>query len=147
MLIPGHPNELGPGKRPRVTLSPTLVTTADGKALAVLSTPGGDTQEQGLLQVLFDSIRFRMNAQNAMEAPRLTRAIWFRVSITTLGTAATSYLTNASPADAADRWPRAQSQHDVALQQRRRARYDPDLDGGAIEAGADPYYYRSAHAW
>ncbi len=70
VLIPGSPNELGPGKRPRVTLSPTLVTSADGKPVEVLSTPGGDTQEQGLLQVLFNSLIFRMNAENSIEAPR-----------------------------------------------------------------------------
>jgi gamma-glutamyltranspeptidase/glutathione hydrolase len=35
---PGHPNCIAPGKRPRVTLSPTLVTLADGKPFAVLST-------------------------------------------------------------------------------------------------------------
>src|SRR5882724_4741406 len=70
LLVPGHPNELAPGKRPRVTLSPTLVTNPDGKPVEALSTPGGDTQEQGLLQVLFNSILFRMNAENAVEAPR-----------------------------------------------------------------------------
>ena len=46
LLVPGHPNELAPGKRPRVTLSPTLVTNPDGTILA-LSTPGGDDQDQG----------------------------------------------------------------------------------------------------
>ena len=34
LLVPGNPNELAGGKRPRVTLSPTLVTHADGTALA-----------------------------------------------------------------------------------------------------------------
>ncbi len=53
LLVPGNPNELAGGKRPRVTLSPTLVTTADGKPCAALSTPGGDNQEQSLIQILF----------------------------------------------------------------------------------------------
>jgi gamma-glutamyltranspeptidase / glutathione hydrolase len=39
LLVEGHPNELAGGKRPRVTLSPTLVTK-DGKPYLTLSTPG-----------------------------------------------------------------------------------------------------------
>src|SRR5437588_424128 len=67
LLVPGHPNELQPGKRPRVTLSPTLVTAPD-KTIIALSTPGGDNQDQSLMQVLFNSIFFGMNAQFAEEA-------------------------------------------------------------------------------
>jgi len=48
---------------------PTLVTE-NGKAFIALSTPGGDNQEQSLVQVLFDVIEFGMNAQAAVEAPR-----------------------------------------------------------------------------
>src|SRR5579883_856294 len=70
VLVPGNPNELAGGKRPRVTLSPTLVTQADGRAFFAASTPGGDNQDQSLIQVLFDVIEFGMNAQNAVEAPR-----------------------------------------------------------------------------
>jgi gamma-glutamyltranspeptidase/glutathione hydrolase len=44
---------LQPGKRPRVTLSPTLVTR-HGKLEMILSTPGGDNQDQALLQVLLN---------------------------------------------------------------------------------------------
>ena len=62
LLVAGHPNELAGGKRPRVTLSPTLVTE-NGKAFIALSTPGGDNQEQSLIQVLFDVIEFGMNAR------------------------------------------------------------------------------------
>ena len=69
LLIPGHPNELAGGKRPRVTLSPTLVTR-DGKPAMTLSTPGGDNQDQALLQIFLDVVEFGMNAQNAVEAPR-----------------------------------------------------------------------------
>src|SRR5258706_2281923 len=70
LLVAGHPNELAGGKRPRVTLSPTLVTRADGTPYAVLSTPGGDNQEQSLIQVLLNAVLFRMNAEQAIEAPR-----------------------------------------------------------------------------
>ena len=69
LLEENHPNVLQPGKRPRVTLSPTLVMK-DGKPLLVLSTPGGDNQDQSLIQVLLNVIEFNMNVQEAVEAPR-----------------------------------------------------------------------------
>jgi len=69
LLIRGHANELKPGKRPRITLTPTLVMK-DGQPFAALSTPGGDNQDQALLQVLFNVIEFGMNPQEAVEAGR-----------------------------------------------------------------------------
>jgi gamma-glutamyltranspeptidase / glutathione hydrolase len=65
----GHANQLGPGKRPRVTLSPTLVLK-DGKPFMAMSTPGGDNQDQAMLQVLLNMIVFNMTPQEAVEAPR-----------------------------------------------------------------------------
>lgn len=69
LLTPGHPNQLQAGKRPRVTLSPTLVLK-DGKPFLALSTPGGDNQDQALLQVLLNIIEFGMSPQEAVESPR-----------------------------------------------------------------------------
>jgi gamma-glutamyltranspeptidase/glutathione hydrolase len=69
VTIPGHANQLAPGKRPRVTLSPTLVTK-DGEFYMELSTPGGDNQDQALLQVLLNILDFGMTPQEAVEAPR-----------------------------------------------------------------------------
>jgi gamma-glutamyltranspeptidase/glutathione hydrolase len=69
LLTEGHPNVLEPGKRPRVTLSPTMVLK-DGKPFVILSTPGGDNQDQALIQVLLNVIDFGMNVQEAVEAAR-----------------------------------------------------------------------------
>src|ERR1700704_3694210 len=66
---PNSPNVVAPGKRPRITLTPTLVLK-DGQPFMVLSTPGGDNQDQGLVQVLLNIIEFGMNPQEAVEAPR-----------------------------------------------------------------------------
>jgi gamma-glutamyltranspeptidase/glutathione hydrolase len=66
---PNSPNVVAPGKRPRITLTPTLVLK-DGAPFMVLSTPGGDNQDQALLQVMLNIIEFRMNPQEAVEAPR-----------------------------------------------------------------------------
>ena len=49
-LIPGHPNEAAPGKRPMHTLSPTL-WTRNGRVALVLGTRGGHQQPQYLLQI------------------------------------------------------------------------------------------------
>ena len=69
LLVPGHPNELKPHKRPRITLTPGIVLK-DGKPLMAWSTAGGDSQDQGLLQVLLNIIEFDMSIQRALEQPR-----------------------------------------------------------------------------
>jgi gamma-glutamyltranspeptidase / glutathione hydrolase len=51
-LVPGHPAEYGPRRRPPSTLSPCLVTHPDGRLRAVLGTMGGDAQPQVVLQLL-----------------------------------------------------------------------------------------------
>ena len=66
---PNSPNVVAPGKRPRITLTPTLVLK-NGEPFMVLSTPGGDNQDQALLQVLLNIIAFEMNPQEAVEAAR-----------------------------------------------------------------------------
>jgi gamma-glutamyltranspeptidase/glutathione hydrolase len=66
---PASPNVVAPGKRPRITLSPTLVLK-DGRPFMILSTPGGDNQDQALTQVLLNIIEFGMNPQEAVEAAR-----------------------------------------------------------------------------
>jgi gamma-glutamyltranspeptidase/glutathione hydrolase len=65
----GHPNLIEPGKRPRVTLSPTIVLK-DGKPFLAMSTPGGDNQDQAMVQTLLNIVDFGMNPQEAVEAPR-----------------------------------------------------------------------------
>jgi gamma-glutamyltranspeptidase / glutathione hydrolase len=66
---PTSPNVVAPGKRPRITLTPTVVLKG-GEPFMILSTPGGDNQDQALIQVLLNIIEFGMNPQEAVEAPR-----------------------------------------------------------------------------
>jgi gamma-glutamyltranspeptidase/glutathione hydrolase len=148
LLVPGHPNELAGGKRPRVTLSPTLVTE-NGKAFIALSTPGGDNQEQSLVQVLFDVIEFGMNAQAAVEAPRFqTRHLVSSFDNHAMNPGDLLLDERISPAVALEL---AERRHKIGSRSRWSSgaapvmiRMTPD---GAIEAGADPYGYRTAHAW
>jgi gamma-glutamyltranspeptidase/glutathione hydrolase len=69
LLDPNSPNVVAPGKRPRITLTPTIVLK-DGAPVMALSTPGGDNQDQALLQVFLNIIEFGMSPQEAVEAPR-----------------------------------------------------------------------------
>jgi len=64
-----HPNVVQGGKRPRTTLSPTVVLR-DGKPFLALSSPGGDSQDQQALQVFLNIAVFNMRPQEAIEAPR-----------------------------------------------------------------------------
>jgi gamma-glutamyltranspeptidase/glutathione hydrolase len=64
-------NVVEPGKRPRVTLTPTLVLK-DGKPFLCFSVQGGDTQDQNLLQFFLNVLEFGMTVQEAAEAANIT---------------------------------------------------------------------------
>jgi len=67
-LEEGLPNSLAPGKRPRTTLSPTLVAR-DGEPHIALGTPGGDQQDQWTLHAFLAHVHFGMDLQAAIDAP------------------------------------------------------------------------------
>jgi gamma-glutamyltranspeptidase/glutathione hydrolase len=148
LLIPGHPNELGPGKRPRVTLSPTLVV-GPGKNLLALSTPGGDQQDQALLQVLFDAVEFGLNAQAAVEGPRFQSEHLVESFDNHEMKPGSLLLDERIPAAVAAELKRRG--HLVEIRPRTDSGSAPVMirfyPSGAIEAGADPFYYRFAQAW
>lgn len=65
---PDHPAALRPRKRPRTTLSPSLVMR-DGVPYMVFGTPGGDQQDQWTLQFFLNHVDFGMDLQDAIDAP------------------------------------------------------------------------------
>ncbi len=148
LLVPGHPNELAPGKRPRVTLSPTIVTSANNVFLA-LSTPGGDNQEQSLMQVMFNSILWGMNAEAAVEAPRFQTEHLVSSFDNHAMNPGSLLLDERTPADVVNNLKARK--HLVEMRSRYNSGAAPVLvrsnPSGLIEAGADPYYFRDAMAW
>ena len=58
---------VAPGKRPRVTLTPSLALK-DGKPFLSFAVQGGDGQDQNLLQFFLNVVEFGMNVQQAVEA-------------------------------------------------------------------------------
>jgi gamma-glutamyltranspeptidase/glutathione hydrolase len=148
ILVPGSPNELAGGKRPRVTLSPTIITE-QGKPFLALSTPGGDNQEQSLIQLFFNVIDFGDNAQAAVEAPRFqTRHLVSSFDNHAWNRGDLLLDERIPPSVGAELSARG---HKVGTRSRWASgaapvmiRVTPD---GVIEAGADPYGYRVAHAY
>jgi len=67
----GHPNRIEPGKRPRITLTPTIVLK-DGKAVIAISVAGGDLQDQTTLNCLLNYVEFGMMPEDAVTAPRFS---------------------------------------------------------------------------
>ena len=63
-------NVIEPGKRPRVTLTPTLALK-DGAPFMAFSVQGGDSQDQNLLQYFLNVVEFGMTPQEAVEAPNI----------------------------------------------------------------------------
>jgi gamma-glutamyltranspeptidase/glutathione hydrolase len=68
-LQPGHPNEVGAGKRPFHTIIPAFLTR-DGKPQMSFGVMGGDMQPQGHLQMTVRMLDFGQNPQAAADAPR-----------------------------------------------------------------------------
>jgi gamma-glutamyltranspeptidase/glutathione hydrolase len=63
-------NVLEPGKRPRVTLTPSMALK-DGKPFLSFAVQGGDTQDQDLLQLFLNVVEFDMTVQEASEAANI----------------------------------------------------------------------------
>jgi gamma-glutamyltranspeptidase/glutathione hydrolase len=72
-LAAGHPSQVAPGKRPRLTPSPALALR-DGKPFMAFGTPGGDVQSQSMLQVFLNVVEFGLPLQRAVEAQRFASA-------------------------------------------------------------------------
>ena len=69
-------NVVAPGKRPRVTLTPSMALK-NGRPFLSFAVQGGDTQDQNLLQFFLNVAEFGMNVQQAAEAANFnTNQLW-----------------------------------------------------------------------
>lgn len=69
-------NVVAPGKRPRVTLTPSMALK-DGKPYLSFAVQGGDTQDQNLLQFFLNMVEFNMTVQQASEAENInSNQLW-----------------------------------------------------------------------
>ena len=71
----GTPNVIQPGKRPRITLSPTLLfrnNNNDNQPVMAISVAGGDQQDQAAIQVILNYVEFGMSPEEAFKAPRFS---------------------------------------------------------------------------
>jgi gamma-glutamyltranspeptidase/glutathione hydrolase len=69
-LIQGELNAIQPGKRPLSSMTPTILTR-DGKFFMAVGAPGGSRIISAVLQVILNVVDFGMNAQDAVDAPRM----------------------------------------------------------------------------
>jgi gamma-glutamyltranspeptidase/glutathione hydrolase len=73
--FPETPDVIQPGKRPRITLSPTLLfqgTENDAHPVMAISVAGGDMQDQAAIQVILNTVDFGMTPEEAFRAPRFS---------------------------------------------------------------------------
>lgn len=77
-------NVIAPGKRPRVTLTPSMALK-DGKPYLSFAVQGGDTQDQNLLQFFLDVTEFGMTVQQATEAANInSNQLWLSLGGTSI---------------------------------------------------------------
>jgi gamma-glutamyltranspeptidase/glutathione hydrolase len=69
-LVQGESNAIAPGKRPLSSMTPTIILK-EGKPFLVLGAPGGPVIITSMLQVILNVIDFGMNAQDAIDFPRI----------------------------------------------------------------------------
>ncbi|HEY8204957.1 MAG TPA: gamma-glutamyltransferase family protein [Pyrinomonadaceae bacterium] len=146
---PNSPNVVAPGKRPRITLTPTLVLK-NGQPFMILSTPGGDNQDQALLQVLLNIIEFGMNPQEAVEAPRFDTQHYVSSFDNHEFLAGVLNVESRIPADVISQL-NARG-HKIKTQSAWGTGSSPtvimyDVKSGVISGGADPRRGRYAVAW
>lgn len=149
VLTPGHPNQLAPHKRPRITLTPTLALK-EKKPWLAFSTPCGDSQDQTLLQVFLNIEEFGMNPQEAVEAPRFDSDAMFSSFDAHEDKPLVLQLEKRIPESVANQL--GQRGHKVTAQGEWGNSCAPtavefDAANGVIKAGADVRGHRYALAW
>jgi gamma-glutamyltranspeptidase/glutathione hydrolase len=65
-------NDVQPNKRPRSSMSPTMIFSPDGKPLVAFGSPGGATIINSVLNVALNLIDHKMSLQDAIDAPRMS---------------------------------------------------------------------------
>jgi gamma-glutamyltranspeptidase / glutathione hydrolase len=147
-LVRGEANALEPGKRPRSTLQSTLIMK-DGQPYAILGSPGGDDQVMRTMQTLINMIDFRMNIQQAIEAPR-----WSSRAFPASPFPHTMY-----PGDMSVEARIPEATRQALISRGHKLRIAPpwslgsnagiivDLKAGVLSAGADPRVDAYAWAW
>ncbi|MFB3921636.1 MAG: gamma-glutamyltransferase family protein [Terriglobia bacterium] len=149
VLTAGHPNQLAPHKRPRITLTPTLALK-EKKPWLVFSTPCGDSQDQTLLQVFLNIEEFAMNPQEAVEAPRFDSGAMYSSFDDHGDEPLVLQLEKRIPDSVAEQL--RQRGHKVVWQNEWGNHCAPtaieyDAANGVIKAGADVRGHRYALAW
>lgn len=77
-------NVIAPGKRPRVTLTPSLALK-NGRPFLSFAVQGGDTQDQNLLQFFLNIVEFGMTVQQATEAANVnSEQLWLSLGGTSI---------------------------------------------------------------
>ena len=68
-FVPGGPNEVGPGKRPRSSMAPTMVFDADGRLQLIVGSPGGSAIINYVAKALVGVLDWKLDIQQAIELP------------------------------------------------------------------------------
>jgi gamma-glutamyltranspeptidase / glutathione hydrolase len=121
-----HPNRVEGGKRPRSSMSPTIVLS-EGRPLLAAGSPGGSTIITTVLQILVNQFDFGMSLPDAIAAPRLSQRN------TTTTQAELAFLTTAEAAALQDR-----GQVFVQTSEIGAATGIAFLPGGLVQAAAEP---------
>lgn len=67
----GSRNEIGPGKRPVSSMTPTIIMYSDGKPWVALGSPGSATIPNTVTQTIVNLIDYKMSLRDAIEFPRI----------------------------------------------------------------------------
>jgi len=149
-LAAGHPSVVRAGKLPFLTPTPGIALK-DGRFFIAYGTPGTDTQPQAMAQLLVNVLEFRMDLQQAIDAPRFATYSFPRANDPHRADLGSLYLESRIAAATAGQL--AAMGHDI----RRWSAYEADagalcavmadnVNGGFV-AGADPRRLSYAIAW
>ncbi len=148
--IHGHPACIAPGKRPRLTPNPCFARR-HGKWVMPFGTPGGDTQVQANVQMLYALLDFEMGLQEAVEAPRImthSHPDSFAPHHASPGRLTVEGRVDATAVQGlAERGHKVERLADWTHWMAGICAVRKDLESGRLEAAADPRRWSRSMAW